>query len=359
MDKNILLKYAEDIVKTFMKRYKAEELPPANKFHYHQGVFLNGVERLYTITGNTEYYDYVKAYCDNYIDSDGNCPLCRLDQFDDMQPAALLFLLYKKTGDKRYKLFMDTIADAIEKFPKNALGGVWHKLNLKNQMWLDSMYMMGIFTAIYGKRFGVDYFEDVVYRQAELMFENMRSEETGLLYHAWDDSKQADWANPVTGCSQSHWGRALGWYVSALSELCGIWGAKSPHYNKIVFMLNSVIKAIAKYQDEETGLWYQVVDKTDSKGNWLETSCSALFVYAMAKGVNEGVLGAEYIENIEKGCMGVISRLQNDGDDVLINGVCRGTGVGSEEFYFKRPVVVNDLHGAGAVLYMLLETFSL
>ncbi len=94
---------------------------------------------------------------------------------------------------------------------------------------------------------------------------------------------------------------------------------------------------------------------SEGEGNWLETSCSCLFVAALCKAVREGILPEEYLNYAKKGYEGVIHSLDWEGDDLLVGGVCIGTGVGDYNHYINRPTSVNDLHGVGAFLIMCTE----
>ena len=117
-----------------------------------------------------------------------------------------------------------------------------------------------------------------------------------------------------------------------------------------------LLKTVVKYQDEETGLWYQVIDKGDRPENWLESSCTCLFVGAICKAVREGFLDESYLEYAKKGYEGIINRLRYDDDgDVIIDNICVGTGVGDYDHYIARGTGENDLHGAGAFLIMSTE----
>ena len=349
------LQYAISGADTIMKKYTAQNLPPSDRFHYHQGVFLTGVERLYEITGEEKYFNYIKDWVDFHISPNGDCSTCHLDEFDDMQPGRLLIGLYDRTGDERYKKHLDVIISAAERHPKNALGGVWHKLRYKNQMWLDCMYMMGVVVTEYALRFNEPYLIEVVYRQMELMYGNMRNPETGLLYHAWDHSKTAFWADKQSGCSPDHWGRAMGWFAVAAVEIAAMLPDTDKHKAKVTEIVKEILHAVLKYQDKETGLWYQVLDKKDDPRNWHETSCSALFVYAMKKAADSGITDDLCDENIRIGYEGVISRTREEKTGIGIDGVCVGTGVGNAPYYFSRPTVSTDLHGMGAFLLMCTQ----
>ena len=137
------LDYAEMACKALMKKFAPEDLPPKGRFHYHQGVFLSGMQKTYLLSGDEKYYEYCKAWVDSIIDEDGNITKFDTTQLDDMQPGVLLYLLYEKTNDPRYKKALDTLIPLIKDFPKNPEGGFWHKGRYPEQMWLDGLYMAG------------------------------------------------------------------------------------------------------------------------------------------------------------------------------------------------------------------------
>ena len=116
-----------------------------------------------------------------------------------------------------------------------------------------------------------------------------------------------------------------------------------------------IINALARFQDEESGLWYQVVDKGDVAGNWLETSCSCLYTYAIAKAVKKGLLHRTYCKSIKRAYEGIIKVIRFEGPDLIVPEICIGTGVGDFRFYLDRPRAQNDLHGMGAFLLMCTE----
>lgn len=128
-------------------------------------------------------------------------------------------------------------------------------------------------------------------------------------------------------------------------------------YDELVKMTVDLLKSLVKYQDEKTGLWYQVVDKGYNENNWLETSCSCLFSAAICKAIRMGFLDKSYLNVAVKAFEGVINRLKYDGENVIviIDGICVGTGVGDFMHYCNRPTSQNDLHGTGAYLLMCTE----
>ena len=167
-------------------------------------------------------------------------------------------------------------------------------------------------------------------------------------------SKEAEWAEPETGLAPEFWGRSIGWVpVAVLDELDFI-PEEHPGYQDMCALVRDLLEAVCRYQSAE-GRWYQVVDKGGQEGNWLENSCSCLFVAAVCKAVRRGILDRSYLEKARTGYQGVIESLVWEGEDILIGNVCIGTGVGDYRHYCERPVSVNDLHGVGAFLIMCAE----
>lgn len=195
---------------------------------------------------------------------------------------------------------------------------------------------------------------DLVIKQVLLMEKVTKDPATGLWYHAWDASKKAEWASDDTGHSAEFWGRSIGWVPVAILNDLDFIDEGIPGRDDMICAAMDLLRAICRYQSED-GRWYQVVDKGNAEGNWLENSSSSLFVAALCKAVRLGYLGKESAEIALKGYHGVINDISWDKADIQIGNVCIGTGVGSYEYYCERPVSVNDLHGVGAFLLMCTE----
>lgn len=348
------LEYARMACDTLMRKFAPEDLPPKAHFHYHQGVFLSGMERTYHICGDEKYKNYIDSWVNSLVAEDGEIHGFDSDELDDVQPGILLYRMYEETHDARYETAIKTLMNVVENFPKNREGGFWHKVKNREQMWLDGLYMAGPFCALYGKTFhDPEMFDSCVF-QALLMEEKTRDEKTGLLYHAWDSVKERPWADAETGRSPEFWGRSIGWVPVALLDELECMPQDQKGYGELVRMTTELLEAVERYQDQ-TGLWYQVVDKGDDPANWLETSCSCLFAAAICKAVRMGFLDDSHLNAAVKAFEGVVRRLEYRGEDVIIGGICVGTGVGDYEHYCNRPTSENDLHGTGAFLLMCTE----
>lgn len=347
--------WAEKACEALMAKFEPEQLPP-DRFHYHQGVFLSGMEKCWRQTGNSKYYDYIKRWVDSQILADGSIKKYNANELDDIQPGVLLFNLYEKTGDERYTKALHTLVPLLKSWKTNPSGGFWHKERYPNQMWLDSLYMGGPIAVQYGETFGDPEYFDMMTYQALLMAKHTKDPVTGLLYHGWDESKAAVWADPVTGQAPEFWGRAIGWYPVALLEMFEHLPQDHKDKAELTAILQDLLIALIKFQDPATGLWYQVVDKVDRPDNWLENSCTSLYVHAIAKAVRLGYLDAKYLQYAWKGYQGIIDTLKFDENgNVVIGNICIGTGIGDYAHYIARPTSENDLHGAGAFILMCVE----
>lgn len=351
--------YAKGLCETMMKKFEASELPPAGHFHYHQGVFLSGVLATYEVTGEKKYFNYTKDWVDAMLGENGIPKDMITTEPDDLQPGVLLLPIYDECGDEKYKKLLDKLVGWMMELKTNPLGGTWHKAHLPDQMWLDSMYMAGVLISRYAERYGNETHRRFVRTQMELMRKYCRDDVTGLYYHGWDYSKKAIWADPITGKSPNFWGRALGWFAVSMFEIAKTLKKGTEEYDDYVKTGLDLIEALLKYRDEKSGMWYQVVDKGHLDGNWLETSCSCLFLYAISLAVGLGEIDKEKIRPIAEHSFRGICDSLTLGDDgyIGVGGVCIGTGIskGTYEYYIARPTVENDLHGAGAFLLMCCE----
>jgi unsaturated rhamnogalacturonyl hydrolase len=168
------------------------------------------------------------------------------------------------------------------------------------------------------------------------------------------------------GTSSNFWARAIGWYGMALVDVLDYFPTNHPARPGIVNTLQKLARGVAKYQDPQTGLWYQVVDQGERQGNYLEATASSMFVYTLAKGVNKGYLPRSFAPIAAKGYRGLIQTLVkvNGQNDVALMQCCSVAGLGngrdgSYHYYIHEPVVDNDLKGVGPFILAGLEVQQL
>lgn len=352
------MQWAQAACDSLMARYTPEELPPKNRWHYHQGIYLHGMLQVWKGTGDSVYLHYTKQYVDHLVDEWGSFLFAR-DELDAIMPGLLLFPLEDVSGDSRYRIAIEKLRNLFGTLNRTSEGAFWHKDKYPRQMWLDGLYMGGVFALQYAARYDDEQLIDMVVKWEGLMRKRMTDGKSGLLFHAYDESKNFPWADPDTGCSPELWGRSLGWYGMALADFLD--ALPADHTAAVIWKekLGQFVTALIKLQDSESGLWYQVVDKGDCADNWLETSCTSLFVYAIAKAVKHGCVDEVYIDAAWKGYRGLIARLKHDELGVIVPDICIGTSAGEYDYYVARPVSENDLHGVGAFILACTEMEAL
>jgi len=357
--------YSQRMAKTVMTIWK-DSLPTGDKWTYDQGVILKGIEGVWQQTGNGKYFTYIQHCMDRYITPDGNILTYRQVDYniDNVLCGRNLLTLYKVLGTQKYYKATTLLRRQLQKQPRVPEGGFWHKNRYPNQMWLDGLYMAEPFYAEYAATFHEDTAFNDVAKQFILMEEKARDTKTGLLYHGWDQSKKERWANPETGLSPNFWGRAMGWYGMALVDVLDHFPARHPKRAELLAILNRFATAIVKYQDKNSGLWYQVLDKSTARGNYPEASASCMFIYTMAKAVRQGYLKPVYLPAIKKGYNGIIKKFIETGANgqLNLNGTVSVSGLGgkpyrdgSYEYYLSEKVITNDAKGVGAFILASVE----
>lgn len=332
-----------------------------SRWHYKHGLLFKGVYDLWQQTGNGRYWQAITAYADHFVSNSGEIKTYRQDEYniDNINAGKILFPLYRETGAQRYRLAMGSLREQLRHHPRTNEGGFWHKKIYPYQMWLDGIYMGSVFYAEYAAAFDEpEAFDDIAF-QFLTIEKHTRDPQTGLLYHAWDESRQMPWADPITGCSAHFWSRAIGWYVMALVDALDVFPPVHPACSEFVTILERTLTAVSHYQDKDTGLWWQILDQGDRPGNYLEASGTSMFVYAIAKGVRNGYLDKKWLPAASRAFSGLQTHLVTIDDKGLVdlNGICSTAGLGgvpyrdgSFEYYVNEPIITNDLHGVGAFL---------
>lgn len=323
--------WCKDFSDAIISRYSNINDLTGKGWEYSNSIVLIGIEKMYYETGEAKYLNYIKNYIDGYVDSNGNINFKSSDNnLDHLHPGWLLITLYEETGEEKYKKAAENIRAEFDLQPRNPSGGYWHKQRYPNQMWADGVYMAEPFLIRYGAVFDdFEYCANEATTQAILIADHAYLEDKNLLLHGWDETKKASWANPVSGKSPEVWSRGMGWYCMALVDILDYLPKEHANYNRMVEILQDLAVGIKTYQDASSGLWYQVVDKGNQNGNWLETSGSAMFVYSLKKGIDEGYIdSATYMPVVEKGWEGLQTTITLDSKrQPVINNFVQGMGI--------------------------------
>lgn len=199
---------------------------------------------------------------------------------------------YKSTGNETFKEGIEGLKIALDMQPRNAEGGLQYFV-YPYWSYLDGMYSFAPFYTLYGTVYSRNnqsaILADVI-NQMDLLYEHTFDNATKLLVHGYDYSKTAVWANPETGASPWVWGRSMGWYHMALVDTLELFPRNAKGYQSLLDKFAQLSEAVVANADEDTGAWYQIIGQNGREGNYIESSGSAMFVYALLKGVRQGYL---------------------------------------------------------------------
>ena len=345
---------------------------PNPRWEYTPGLVLKAMQHVYERTGDQRYWNYILGYYDKMIAPDGTIGGgYKLEDYniDRINPGKPLFALYEKTKNEKYRKAIETLRRQMRDHPRVSQGGFWHKKWYPHQMWLDGLYMGAPFLAQYARTFNEPALFDDVVNQYVLMEKVARDEKSGLLYHGWDESRQQKWADPQTGRSPAFWGRAMGWYAMGLIETLDYIPPDHPRRDELVAILQRLAEAVVKIQDPKTGVWWQVLDQGGREGNYLESSVSTMFAFALLKGTRLRYLDPAYEKVARRAYDGILKQFITIDKDGLVdlNQVCQVAGLGGDpekgeryrsgtyEYYVTEKIRSNDPKGVGPFIFAALE----
>ncbi len=341
-------------------------LNPFGEWHYTNGVLNMALINLSKFTGDKKYADYAAAHVafgmDNYKyfqkrynkDKDGphyNFPfgqLWTMRELDDCGAmGASMIDVYENVKRDDYKKYIENTARHItERQERLEDGTLVRTFPHQMTLWADDLYMSVPFLARMGKFSGNSKYWDDAIRQVKNFSKYLWNENKELYYHCYySDLKR----NGV-----AHWGRCNGWVMMAKVHLLNILPENYPAREDVRKDLERQILGIAKYQSKE-GLWHQLLDKNDS---YLESSCTAMFVYCIARAINQGWIDKRYASVAIHGWEGLKKhKIMLDGQ---VKDICVGTGIEDNlVFYYERPARLNEKHGIGAVIDAGIEIIKL
>ncbi|HEX8411792.1 MAG TPA: pectinesterase family protein [Thermoanaerobaculia bacterium] len=341
------------------------------RWEYTPGLVLKSVMHVAERTGDEKYWKYVEAYYDHFVKADGTIEAYNKEEYniDRINPGKPLFALYARTKNEKYRKAIELLRQQMREHPRTKEGGFWHKKRYPYQMWLDGLYMGAPFLAQYAKTFNEPALFDDIVNQFVWMENHARDPKTGLLYHGWDESRQQKWADPKTGLSPEFWGRAMGWYAMGLVETLDFIPLTHPRRVELVAILQRLAEAVTKVQDPKTGVWWQVLDKGGREGNYLESSVSVMFSFALLKAARLGYVDKKYGDVGRRAYNGVLREfIEVDKDGVVnIHRVCEVAGLGGDpekgekyrsgtfEYYVTEKIRSNDPKAVGPFIFASLE----
>mmetsp|Transcript_1620 Transcript_1620/g.3128 ORF Transcript_1620/g.3128 Transcript_1620/m.3128 type:complete len:409 (+) Transcript_1620:84-1310(+) len=339
---------------------------PKIKWKYDFAMLGMAIDKLGSKEKYESYSSYNSHFVNYFIEADGSILMYDIEKYnlDYVNPAKNLITLYERTGEERYEMAIELIVSQLEEQPRTNSGGFFHKLRYPYQMWLDGIYMASPFMAQYASVFDEPKWADEAVYQISHIYNKTRDEESGLLYHAWQETREEAWSDPISGCSPNFWGRAMGWYAMSLADTLDYLPEEHKGRDRIIAILNEVVSSLMKVRDEESKLWYQVLDMGDKEGNYLEASASAMYVYVFAKASKKGYISSEFFDYAMESFDGMLDEFIKVDDDGMVSmqNIVGGTGLGGDpyrdgsfEYYISEDIIENDAKGVGPFILAAME----
>ncbi|KAL4934630.1 Six-hairpin glycosidase-like protein [Aspergillus undulatus] len=307
---------------------------------------------------------YIVRSTDSVVGVVGNATEDTQYPLDRLSVGNGLFYLYDKTGKMIYKKTLAALHTSIDLQPRNQFGGLWYYV-YPYWSYLDGMFSLLSFYPSYAAHFDIGNTTMVnndLFHQLELLWEHCHDNKTGLLFHGYDATKSASWANSTTGASPVDWARALGWFMMALVDFLEL----SPEHPmtttwraRFVDLANAVVQAA----DPASGCWWQVMSAPRRKSNYIESSASAMFTYTLYKGVRVGLLqehGTDYASVAGRAYRSLVDGFVVENRDGSISyngtvGVCSLNSTATYEYYVTQPLKYDSVLGSAAFVRASIE----
>ena len=392
--------YSEWLTYSEMKRVPQSymlDFATEPKWSYVMGIELEGMLDTYLRYGGDDILKYCKMYTDKMIDEKGSITgYDMLDyNLDNIRTGHFVTRMYQHWPEEKNLLAMQTMMRQLQDQPRTKADKVyWHKAIYAYQVWLDGIFMGLPFRCLTApvvnnqnnrnNQSTLKIYDDAV-NQLKITYERTLDPKTGLNRHAYDETRKTFWADKATGLSQHCWGRAQGWYTMALIEVLDALPEDYARRGEVIELLQKDLDAIVKWQDKKTGLWYQVMDAPNREGNYLESTCSAMFAYALLKAYRKGYVDGTFRDAGIKAYKGMIDKFIKVHPDktISLTQCCSVAGLGpavtpeveaamkqvnpkgsvrenrkrdgSYGYYLSEPIRDNDAKGVGPFIWASLE----
>ena len=367
------------------------------KWSYVMGIELEGMLDTYLKYGGEDIRKYCQLYTDTMINAQGEIRGYNILDYnlDNIRTGHFVTRMYQQWPEEKNLIAMKTMMKQLRDQPRTIADKVyWHKAIYAYQVWLDGIFMglpfrcltASIVASNKEQKRGDDIkiYDDAV-NQLVSTYERTLDPTTGLNRHAYDETRNAFWSDSITGLSQHCWGRAQGWYTMALIEVLDALPEDYARRGEVIDLLKKDLDAVIKWQDKKSGVWYQVMDSPGREGNYLESTCSAMFTYVLLKAYRKGYVSTKYRDAGIKAYRGIINNFirVNDDKTISLTNCCSVAGLGpaaTDEvveamkrvnpkgsvkenrrrdggyaYYLSEPIRDNDAKGLGPFIWASLE----
>ena len=189
-----MTKIAITLAESIMTRFPDPDTIPYRPWCYVQGYVLTGFEKLWKLTGDPRYFAYIKKFVDQHVGADGSIRGFTGESLDDMMAGTMVVAMYVHTHEGKYRLAAMKIRESFRDYPRNLDEGFWHGRSLPHEMWIDGVFMGGMFLSRYAAVMDDAAAFDEVTRQILIFASHCRKGDSGLFLHAYDESRSVFWA---------------------------------------------------------------------------------------------------------------------------------------------------------------------
>lgn len=235
------------------------------------------------------------------------------------------FEMFRQTGDSGYLKIARFLAD--DEYKTTRTDG----LSTYTRFWVDDMYMVGSLQIQAFKSL-----KDTVYLNRAacqlVTYCEKLQRPNGLFYHRND--------------APFYWGRGNGWGAAAMAEVLDVLPVSNRYYHPLMNSYKKMMGGLLALQGKDW-MWHQLLDDPSS---FAETSCTGMFLYAMATGLSKGWLPRnDYGEAVQQGWNALSGYVNENG---AVRKVCVGTNAKkNKKHYLNRPRSTGNFHGEAAVLW--------
>jgi len=323
--KEIGRKVVENLLRRDYMMYRDKGL------HYAEACTAVGALRFAENTKDKELGKRIISRYEKFLEDDSSL-ISRQSHVDHNVMGIVPFQIYLYNKDKRFLELGLSFADSQWENPNE------DGLTSQTRWWIDDMYMVGMLQMQAYRATEETKYADRAALQITAYLKKLQ-QPNGLFYHGPE--------------FHYHWGRGNGWVASSLAELLKSLPADHKLRPEIMSGYKKMMSALLKYQSDN-GMWRQLIDYEYS---WAESSCTAMFAYAMSVGVRNNWLDKkEYGPAVEKAWKALCAHVDRKGN---VREICVGTGQEDDiEFYLKRPRSLGDFHGQAPLLWLISETLE-
>lgn len=353
MEDSWAIKMAEEVIKG--------KIALKNEWCYENGVVLKALYRLYLKTDNKSYLSFISNYLDRFVNTDGTIKDLNLDKLSlaDYNNAEICIDLYRETSDEKLNKLAKSFYEKTKDIPKTE----YESFSMDDKIYTENFYFLQPFLAQAIKIYDNKLKLDEVIKQFLLGYKYLKDKKTGLLYQGYDEKRQSEWADKESGNSKCFWTKAIGTFLMALADSIEILTDKVYESLYLKEMAQQLATVILKYQDEESGCWYQIIDSKDRKGNYLEAGGSCMILYFLSVCLKRNVISGNKAEKaIFNAYNGIIDEFititEKNSINLNKNSVMTALadkGDGSYAHYISLPIVTNDLVGVSAFILSMNE----